>query len=70
MVALLNCDPAPSPCRGFTGDCSLLQAQFTGVQDASGNVAIPDDYVCTAFPDDSSQVDTILVRRNGKSKQI
>ena len=43
------------------GDCSLLQAQFTGVQDDDGNVAIPDDYVCHQFPDDNSQRDTILV---------
>ena len=44
------------PCRGFTGDCSDIITQFTGVQDA-----IPDDYYCSAFPDDNSQTDGYLV---------
>ena len=53
---VLECDPDPAPCRGFTGDCSDLQAQFSGVQGA-----IPDDFYCAAFPDDDSQMDSLIV---------
>ena len=29
---ILDCtDPAPAPCRGFTGDCAELPAQFADV---------------------------------------
>jgi len=47
MRQILGCDPSETaPCRGFVGDCSLLQAQFSAVQ-GSGI----DTFVCTQFPD-------------------
>ena len=61
--AILECyDLPPAPCRGFTGDCADLPAQFadTGPQnpfiDSAGN-----PYVCRQFPDPARPTDKIIV---------
>jgi hypothetical protein len=50
---LLGCDGADftAPCRGFTGGCADLQAQFAALPPASlGGVDLA-TYECHAFPD-------------------
>ena len=55
-----NCPPV-GPCRGFTGTCGAISTQFAELP------VLPDypdglkDWVCTAFPDDTNDVDTFLV---------
>jgi hypothetical protein len=56
------CPPDPSAtCRGFTGVCSDLPDQFASLP------VLPDypnglqDFVCHAFPDDASQLDSLIV---------
>ena len=45
---MLGCfEPSPAPCRGFTGDCADLPAQF----DDLGPQSPFDGYVCHQFPD-------------------
>ena len=58
---MLSCDLPPLPCRGFTGDCALLQTQFAGVNGDDGAVMLDPDWVCTAFPDDNSSTDGYVV---------
>jgi hypothetical protein len=51
--ALLFCDPAPLPCRGFLGDCADIPSQFEGmvfVEPETECSALPSpvtDYLCT-----------------------
>ena len=56
----LGCDPSnDTPCRGFTGDCADIKAQFGDVPlDDGGTVA---DFECHAFPDEASLVDSFYV---------
>ena len=55
---LLGCDPSYlAPCREFVGNCGDTEAQFASLQDSG----IPADYVCTAFPDEASPRDKIVV---------
>ena len=55
-----NCPPV-GPCRGFTGTCGDITAQFAELP------VLPDypngmqDWQCNAFPDDTNDVDTFLV---------
>ena len=55
-----ECPPAGS-CRGFNGTCGLLADQFATV------AVLPDypnglqDWTCTAFPNDDSQIDSFIV---------
>ena len=55
-----NCPPM-GPCRGFTGTCGDITAQFAELP------VLPDypngmqDWQCDAFPDDTNDVDTFLV---------
>ena len=46
-----------APCLGFDGDCGDLAEQFKDVPDSG----LPDDYECTAFPDEKSARDKIIV---------
>ena len=56
--AFLGCSPSYlEPCREFAGDCADLVDQFKYVPDSG----IPDDYECTAFPDDKSARDKLIV---------
>ena len=61
--AILECyDLPPAPCRGFTGDCADLPAQFadTGPQNPFVDSAgIP--YVCRQFPDPGRPTDKLIV---------
>jgi hypothetical protein len=57
-----DCPPAPAaPCRGFSGDCADLAAQFAAV------AVLPDypdglaDWTCTAFPNDNAPSDSLIV---------
>ena len=43
-------------CRGFVGNCADISLQFAGVESA-----LPDDYECHQFPDDSSGRDKLVV---------
>ena len=56
----LGCDPSNNtPCRGFTGDCADIKAQFGDVPlDDGGTVA---DFECHAFPDEASLIDSFYV---------
>ena len=57
----MGCSPITAePCRGYTGDCADLAAQFAGldVPDAPG---VPEDYMCLQFPNDDSFRDTIIL---------
>ena len=53
--------PAPTDCRGFTGNCGDMVAQFADVP------VLPDypnglaDYMCHAFPDDDAPLDSFIV---------
>ena len=59
--ALVGCSPITAePCRGFTGDCADLAAQFAGL-DISGAPGVPADYVCLQFPNDDSTRDSIIL---------
>ena len=55
-----NCPPV-GPCRGFEGTCGDITNQFAELP------VLPDypdgmqDWTCTAFPDDNSNLDTFLV---------
>ena len=55
-----NCPPV-GPCRGFKGTCGDIITQFAELP------VLPDypdgmqDWVCTSFPDDSNNIDTLLV---------
>ena len=67
---ILDCDPV-GPCRGYTADCSDLQAQFADVQGPymySDGPGLPptehmyvDSWVCHAFPDDAYTTDQFFV---------
>ena len=58
MRSLLGCSADyTAPCREFAGDCADLQAQFKDVPDSG----IPEEYECTAFPDEKSARDKIIV---------
>ena len=52
------CPPAlfTAPCREFVGNCADVKAQFEGVQDA-----LPDDYECHQFPDETAFRDKLIV---------
>lgn len=51
LRTILGCSANPDePCRGFTGYCSDLQNQFTGIQDGM----IPPNWTCQRFPVDDS----------------
>lgn len=58
-----NCSPADfnAPCRGFTGECGVLEDQFAYV------AVLPDypngmiDYDCEAFPNQNNPLDTFIV---------
>ena len=53
--------PPVGDCRGYNGTCGLLATQFATV------AVLPDypnglqDWTCTAFPDDASQSDSLIV---------
>jgi hypothetical protein len=58
-----DCDPTDffAPCRGFTGECGVLEDQFAYV------AVLPDypggmiDYDCQAFPDNNNALDSFIV---------
>ncbi len=67
LTAILDSGPdggncaGPADCRGFSGNCGDMTAQFANVP------VLPDfpdgmaDYVCHAFPDDDAPVDSFIV---------
>ena len=56
----LGCDPSnDTPCRGFTGDCADIKAQFADVPLLDGGTVA--DFECHAFPDEKSPIDSFYV---------
>jgi len=58
-----NCSPADfnAPCRGFTGECGVLEDQFANVAVLPLYPGGMVDYTCSAFPDDGNALDSFLV---------
>jgi hypothetical protein len=55
---------AAAECRGFSGDCAALAAQFATVPVLPDYPSGLEEYTCHAFPDDNAPVRTpVLCRR-------
>ena len=55
-MLLLGCEPIPgTPCRGFTGDCGDLPAQFEAIPGSPLQ-----GWVCTEFPDPAVPLDKLI----------
>ena len=55
-MLLLGCEPVPgTPCRGFTGDCGDLPAQFEAIPGSPLQ-----GWVCTEFPDPAVPLHKLL----------